>query len=188
MAAYTALLTYEGILTLSSEVSLFWRRRWTGATALFLVTKYMMLLDYNVLGAITFAPLSDQVSGTYILRELMQPVTPSATLASCAAMLKAQAMVSCLIYLPWAVFSALRVLALSGMNWFLAVLTFALSVVPTAMNLWSYSEGLSATTILNLGCQGVWNETGVEAKRWVSVPLPRSSLPVIALFARLTAL
>ncbi|OJT04662.1 hypothetical protein TRAPUB_4598, partial [Trametes pubescens] len=54
-----ALLVYEYIITLDQELGLFWRRKKTGATVLFLSNRYITLLCFAVLGAATFAPMSD---------------------------------------------------------------------------------------------------------------------------------
>ncbi|KAH9855446.1 hypothetical protein C2E23DRAFT_901346 [Lenzites betulinus] len=55
-----ALLVYEYVITFGMEVGLFWRRKITGATILFLVIRYVALLNYGFLGALTFAPISEQ--------------------------------------------------------------------------------------------------------------------------------
>lgn len=57
----SALTAYEYLITLDQEVNLFWRRRITGATLLFLATRYLALLAGPILGAATFAPLPDHV-------------------------------------------------------------------------------------------------------------------------------
>ena len=44
----TALLIFENALTLDREVSLFWKRKVTGASALFLSSRYITLLAYSV--------------------------------------------------------------------------------------------------------------------------------------------
>lgn len=60
-ATHSALTAYEYLITLDQEVNLFWRRRITGATLLFLATRYLALLAGPIFGAATFAPASDQV-------------------------------------------------------------------------------------------------------------------------------
>lgn len=52
---------YEYVITLDQEVSLFWMRRKTGATWLFLLIRYMALLSLCLLNAATYAPMSDEV-------------------------------------------------------------------------------------------------------------------------------
>ncbi len=41
---FAAFVVYEYIITFDREVSLFWRRRFTGATLLFLLNRYITLL------------------------------------------------------------------------------------------------------------------------------------------------
>ncbi|EIW59947.1 uncharacterized protein TRAVEDRAFT_64712 [Trametes versicolor FP-101664 SS1] len=59
--AAIALIAYEYIITFNQEVTLFWKRKPTGATALFFGTRYIGLLTYSFLGAATYAPMSDKV-------------------------------------------------------------------------------------------------------------------------------
>ncbi|KAI0675654.1 hypothetical protein C8Q78DRAFT_1005807 [Trametes maxima] len=56
-------------------------------------------------------------------------------------------------YFPWAAFSALRVLALSRWNWFLATATFLLALGPAAVNLTRYGFDLTGANLLTLGCK-----------------------------------
>ncbi|KAI0788068.1 hypothetical protein C8Q74DRAFT_653320 [Fomes fomentarius] len=44
--ATITLLLYEYAITLPAEVNLFWRRRWTGASILFLLNRYVSILFY----------------------------------------------------------------------------------------------------------------------------------------------
>ncbi|OJT13697.1 hypothetical protein TRAPUB_9796 [Trametes pubescens] len=60
--AAIALIAYEYIITFDQEVALFWRRKATGATALFFGTRYIGLLTYSFLGAATYAPMSDKMN------------------------------------------------------------------------------------------------------------------------------
>ncbi|THH00540.1 hypothetical protein EW026_g2019 [Hermanssonia centrifuga] len=41
--ALTAVITYEYVVTFGQEVEAMWLRKWTGATWLFLVNRYMMI-------------------------------------------------------------------------------------------------------------------------------------------------
>lgn len=59
-----ALLAYEYVITLDQEVALFWKPKITGATVLFMGTRYSALLSNNVLLATSFAQMSDQVRDT----------------------------------------------------------------------------------------------------------------------------
>ncbi|OJT13693.1 hypothetical protein TRAPUB_9792 [Trametes pubescens] len=59
-------LIYEYLITLDQEIKLFWKRGFTGASALFLFVRYSTLICYDILGAISFARLSDNVRALYI--------------------------------------------------------------------------------------------------------------------------
>ncbi|THG92468.1 hypothetical protein EW026_g8443, partial [Hermanssonia centrifuga] len=44
----TALVAYEYIITIGAEVSLIWRRAWTGAVWLFIANRYLMVVSAAV--------------------------------------------------------------------------------------------------------------------------------------------
>ncbi|KAI0331612.1 hypothetical protein GY45DRAFT_1369779 [Cubamyces sp. BRFM 1775] len=69
------------------------------------------------------------------------------------------------IYLPIGIFAALRALALSRMNWKVAVLVFILASGPFAVNLWIYiGAGIYGLEIPVVGCATASNETAHEAR------------------------
>ncbi|KAL1938205.1 hypothetical protein VTO73DRAFT_11849 [Trametes versicolor] len=105
-------LAYEYLITLDQEIKLFWKRGFTGASALFLFVR-------------------------------------------CALIIKAQAGFTIFQYFPWAAFSALRVLALSGMNRPLAALVFLLASAPAAANFTQYRFKLTGLNTPFTGCQVV---------------------------------
>ena len=45
---FTVLLVYEYIITFGQDVQLFWRRKWSGATALFFLNRYLPLLGVRM--------------------------------------------------------------------------------------------------------------------------------------------
>ncbi|OSD00116.1 hypothetical protein PYCCODRAFT_1437671 [Trametes coccinea BRFM310] len=118
--AVLAFLTYEYLITFDSEVGLFWRSKFTGASALFLTNRYWPLL-VNILNITSSARMSDQVLPT-----------------SCDAYVKALQTIELLQYFPWAAFSALRTYALSRGNRALSILVFFLSIVPMGVNFSQY--------------------------------------------------
>ncbi|KAI0351308.1 hypothetical protein OH77DRAFT_944914 [Trametes cingulata] len=130
-----ALLAYEYIITFDQEVALFWKRKMTGATVLFLATRYLALLSYLFLGTATFAPMSDQIQNPVIISQ----------------------------YIVWAAFSALRALALSRMNWLVAGTVFLLASGPFAVNIWVTSLGLIGENVPVVGCSGGSNQTRHQA-------------------------
>ena len=61
-ASFLALIIYEYVITLGGEFGLFWSQKWTGASVLFLVNRYMVLI-YNLTLIRGFYPFSLAVSG-----------------------------------------------------------------------------------------------------------------------------
>lgn len=55
------MVAYEYLITFDQEVTFFWRRKMTGATTLFLATRYLALLTYPILGMATYTRTSDEV-------------------------------------------------------------------------------------------------------------------------------
>ncbi|KAI0730539.1 hypothetical protein C8Q76DRAFT_690621 [Earliella scabrosa] len=106
------LFLYEYLITFTEEVALFWRRKRSGATALFCLNRYYFLF-VCVFQLATDGPI---------------PVK------SCAPLVSVGYAISVFVYLPWAIFSALRALALSK-NWMAAVSVFVLSVATVGINM-----------------------------------------------------
>ncbi|KAI1796103.1 hypothetical protein LXA43DRAFT_970023 [Ganoderma leucocontextum] len=109
------LIMYECTITFSQEVELFWRRKFTLSSVLFLVNRYVPLVVNMI-----FAPWPSNTNTsptTPIILEIFQ-------------------------YLPWAdtsymdhpMFSGLRAYVLSSKTWPLAVLVFILSLAPVVIN------------------------------------------------------
>ena len=61
-----ALIFYEHMLTFGDEVEMFWKRKFTGATAMFLLNRYLILISY-VLELVSVWIKSDYVSGGFQL-------------------------------------------------------------------------------------------------------------------------
>ncbi|KAI0738699.1 hypothetical protein C8Q80DRAFT_1275659 [Daedaleopsis nitida] len=120
-------LVYDYLLTFDREFELFWRRKITWATALFFFNRYVPLLQkiFDIGGGV---PVSLELT--------FQPVKPP-TADGC--------------FIPWAVFSSLRVAALSGSR-VVSVLVFILSMVPFATNLSRYGLGMTGVIVPHFGC------------------------------------
>ncbi|KAH9851994.1 hypothetical protein C2E23DRAFT_886202 [Lenzites betulinus] len=132
-----ALLVYDFILTFDQEVNLFWHRKVTGATVLFLGTRYMAILTV-ITGLLSFATVSNHV------------------FVPCTGLVRAQAAVEMCQYPFWAAFSALRALALSGMNWALGAVVFIMALAPFIVNVWSViNEHLSGANDPIFGCGAI---------------------------------
>ncbi|KAI1783015.1 hypothetical protein LXA43DRAFT_1103125 [Ganoderma leucocontextum] len=121
--AAAALFLYEYLVTIDYEVEIFWKRRFTGASALFFLNRYLRLLFY-ISELVFWAALSTPTRGT-----------GSSGLFSCATLTRFTFVFGLFAYVVWAAFSALRMLAVSSKNWFLSILVFGLSLVPFAVDL-----------------------------------------------------
>ncbi|KAI1783671.1 hypothetical protein LXA43DRAFT_1045563 [Ganoderma leucocontextum] len=145
--ATLALIVYEYLITVGAEVELFWRRKITGASVLFLTNRYLVLF-YNLsllralwpftLSVRSFIFFSNAVNadsggrGTYPVQRCFPPV--EALIISCAQWANGTRAVEILCYVPWGAFSALRVFALTDRNWLIALIVFLLSMAPVGIN------------------------------------------------------
>ncbi|TBU26484.1 hypothetical protein BD311DRAFT_667451 [Dichomitus squalens] len=124
--AITSLLAYEWVIGLGKEVNLFWREKVTGATVLFLLNRYAPLVY-----------MLSSYSGS-------MAVTDKVAVESCNASVMTSFALDNLQYVPWALFSSLRVYALCGKRWVAAMPVLVFSVIPIGINLthfyWSHGE------------------------------------------------
>ncbi|KAI8974607.1 hypothetical protein BD414DRAFT_498188 [Trametes punicea] len=140
--AVLTFLTYECLITFDREVALFWRNKFTGASLLFLINRYLPLL-VNLLNITSSARMSDY---------------------SCDMYIKALQTIELLQYFPWAAFSALRTFALSRGNRALAGFVFLLSIVPIGVNFSQY-HWLVVDNDPTLGCSSRSTVSEEVAKR-----------------------
>ncbi|KAJ3005093.1 hypothetical protein NUW54_g4497 [Trametes sanguinea] len=160
--ASLALLAYEYLITFTDEVRLIWLRKKTGATFLFLIIRYHAMITLLILQSITFVPVSSEVyAHSYMKGRAALTVHP----ISCSLYAKVQVPLQFSEFVPWAAFSSLRVLALSRMNYPLALLVFVLACGPFAVNVWQVAvAGISGFNIPVAGCFGASGETPAQAK------------------------
>ncbi|KAI0765601.1 hypothetical protein BD413DRAFT_162580 [Trametes elegans] len=59
VATWTAFLVYDYRITFHQEVRLFWRHRFTAASALFFYIPYSTLVTYDVLGMVAWGRIPD---------------------------------------------------------------------------------------------------------------------------------
>ncbi|KAI0722600.1 hypothetical protein C8Q76DRAFT_782822, partial [Earliella scabrosa] len=109
-SAATALLAYEYMVAFDREVDLFWKRKLTMATVLFIANRYV--------------PLAATIMN----------LPYSVTIQSCGPVSYTLNVVRIAQYLPWAVFSAARVFVLSSRTWFIALGVFLLSMSPVIID------------------------------------------------------
>ncbi|KAI0642053.1 hypothetical protein C8Q79DRAFT_1013933 [Trametes meyenii] len=150
--AVTTMLAYDYIITFNEEIKLFWSRKITGASVLFFIIRYAALLNYTILNPALSAKLSD-VRWDHLVR------------LNCARLTQVQFIFATFQYIPWAAFSALRVLALSGMRWPLALLVFLLALGPSAVNFAAFKLiALTGANVLTVGCQGEDSATDLQGE------------------------
>ncbi|KAI0324214.1 hypothetical protein GY45DRAFT_1439224 [Cubamyces sp. BRFM 1775] len=134
--AAVTLLAYDYVITFGQEVQYIWMRKKTGAACLFFAVRYLALLALVFLESMSYIPMSDHI-------------TASAQIAQ---------------YVPWAVFSGLRALALSGLNWPLATIVFVVACGPFAVNVWTLAiVGVVGENYPVVGCIGSTALTAAQA-------------------------
>ncbi|EIW58665.1 uncharacterized protein TRAVEDRAFT_47807 [Trametes versicolor FP-101664 SS1] len=145
--AIPAFLGFEYLVTFDREVELFWKRKFTGASVLFLLNRYLPLLTV-ILDLSQSTPMSDRRYADICFVR----IGAVDRIHSCASFVKLTAIVSVLQYIPWAAFSTLRAFALSARHRFLTTfLIFTLSVVPIVVNYARY-RWLTAVNNSIYGC------------------------------------
>ncbi|KAL7281480.1 hypothetical protein ACG7TL_004795 [Trametes sanguinea] len=160
-----ALPAYDYLITLDQEVRLVWMRKKTAATWLFLVIRYHALVAMVFLQAISSMPMSDNLYATLATPFATPTKIDTIPPLRCSTYVKVQAAVQFAQYVTWAAFSALRALALSGMNWLAAAVVFILACGPFAVNMWQITAvGVVGFNIPEVGCIGSSNITAAEAK------------------------
>ncbi|KAI0682287.1 hypothetical protein C8T65DRAFT_750688 [Cerioporus squamosus] len=125
---------YECIITVGGEVELFWFAKWTGASVLYLLNRYIVGFYSIYILASSFVQSSQE---RYVGIKFVR-------------------VISVMQYLPWAAFSALRALALSQ-NWPLATLIFLLSCLPVGVNLAQFHFDLGGVIIPVYDCIGTYD-------------------------------
>ncbi|PCH33336.1 hypothetical protein WOLCODRAFT_21928, partial [Wolfiporia cocos MD-104 SS10] len=117
--AANCLVFYEYAITLSDEVALVWAGGGWLSKWLFLLNRYSMLV--------------------YVLLEILG-VLPWNTIPSCVAYNVVSALLGLISVVSWAVFSGIRVYAISGRRWHLVCLAVTLGLVPVATNVYGFVE------------------------------------------------
>ncbi|KAM5540064.1 hypothetical protein V8D89_006204, partial [Ganoderma adspersum] len=126
-----ALIAYDYVLTLRREVNLFWGRRVNTSSMLFYAVRYLAIA-YHV-GLVHFRTETvpyPVCKSRYILDIVLRNIG----------------------YLPWAMFSALRVYALSFKCWPLAAFVFFWSILPIPLNYYGDLHHISSVPDPIFGC------------------------------------
>lgn len=120
--AVTSLILYDYLLTLSREVELVWHSQRSPAKYTFFYNRYCVLLW-----------------AFYVVISLLR-----SSQTSCVAEFIVSSCFDISFFATWAVFSALRVWAISGRDWRPTSLTLALGLVPVATNMLNYIRSKAA--------------------------------------------
>ncbi|KAI1782490.1 hypothetical protein LXA43DRAFT_905611 [Ganoderma leucocontextum] len=140
----------------ADEVELFWKKDVNGASVLFFLTRYVVLF-YNLSILWFWWPFTETVSLRYL--EAIQTI-------------------GILCYVPWGAFSALRVFALTGGEWYIAAIVFLLSMGTVAINFavfWWF--GVAIDPVWGLP-SGNFNTTGPQHQVSFLIIISRGSLIV----------
>ncbi|KAJ8487771.1 hypothetical protein ONZ51_g3950 [Trametes cubensis] len=110
-----AWLGWEYLITLDREVRLVWRRKINSASVIFLLNRYIMLVQFAVQLPLSFL-ISDERYADF-MRARFDRVAP---------------------YFVWAAFSSLRAYAMSNRTWPIAILVYLLSIATACYNIYNF--------------------------------------------------
>ncbi|OBZ75394.1 hypothetical protein A0H81_04370 [Grifola frondosa] len=139
LAAAAALLVFDYMVTFDREVYLIWKRKTTGATILFMLNRYIIILAF-IVAVVETVRLTDK-SG--LLKFFLQ---------SCHDIFWFVQVFDLLPYIVWAAFSSLRAYALSDYNRPLAATILVFGLAPVGVNLYSYTQDSPVNLFYPVGC------------------------------------
>ncbi|KAH9917901.1 uncharacterized protein BXZ73DRAFT_105421 [Epithele typhae] len=129
-------LAFEWLITVGDEVNLFWTKKKTVATVLFILNRYTPILY-----------MASSFSGANAWTD-----------SSCNASVLTSIMLDALQYIPWALFSALRVHATTEKRWDVAIFVALLSLAPLAEGM-VHMTFIHGEIIPGWGCGGIDTES-----------------------------
>ncbi|TFK86762.1 hypothetical protein K466DRAFT_600045 [Polyporus arcularius HHB13444] len=164
------LIFFEHILTFGDEVEMFWKQKFTGATVIFLLNRYLILVSY-LMELATIWIEDDNVS-TDLLFDF-------------GIVIRTKDVFYFGLYIPWAAFSALRTYALTNRHWPLPVFVFLLSLVAYGTDMAQYAVGLTGyvDTAWGWGCVTAVPDLGETLsiqRMFVTLDLPTRGLTIAA--------
>ncbi|KAH9928744.1 uncharacterized protein B0H18DRAFT_1000427 [Fomitopsis serialis] len=112
--AAATMIFHEHMITITQEVRYVWGQRLTGATLIFLLNRYVVLI----------------LGSTIVLQTVAwdTPLAPANASGSCEATIVLYDVVSILLYIIVAIFSALRAYAICGRKWTFTLATLGLGL------------------------------------------------------------
>ncbi|KAI0074701.1 hypothetical protein K474DRAFT_1709658 [Panus rudis PR-1116 ss-1] len=141
----TSLFIYDSILAFPQEIRCIWQKKWSGTTLLYAVIRYSTMMDMVMKTLITTAPLQD-VKGYAEQFWSYSSLLNSFTLNSCKAINITDAILLIMSSLGIAVFECLRVWAISGKNWILAIAVLLPALLAPAIDI--YINSVPTTLLL----------------------------------------
>ncbi|OCH87679.1 hypothetical protein OBBRIDRAFT_795996, partial [Obba rivulosa] len=117
-AAASALVIFDHLSTLPREVNLIWRRKLSPVAILFHLNRWTLLVWAALNFTIAFFPILTQTS--------------------CMTMTSINSVLDTILMTVWACFSAIRVYAVSGRSWWMAIVVGLLSMAPVAINMYQF--------------------------------------------------
>ncbi|KAI0738618.1 hypothetical protein C8Q80DRAFT_1275587 [Daedaleopsis nitida] len=148
--AVLALVIYDYAITLGQEIEMFWRRKLTGATALFLLNRYLLVLDY-IFNIATIERSSEVAYVSYFpVCHANHPVHHDYGRASCAVLVKAE---NSLYNVQYRVTSPGQHSRLFNVP--VALLVGLLTLVPLGLNMSQFASGLTGMIDPIFGCTEV---------------------------------
>ncbi|KAI0730592.1 hypothetical protein C8Q76DRAFT_792748 [Earliella scabrosa] len=151
----------EYLFTFHQEVELYWRRKFTGASGLFFVNRYL-LISLTIIQIYGFFPMSDKRQVNSGVRRI--PAQDADPRGSCTIYAPFANVVNYLQYIPWAVFAAMRGYALTR-SLIVALVLFLLSSVTLVLNFITFAFGLTGVNQIIDGCTSTATLTADMAKR-----------------------
>ncbi|RDX45391.1 hypothetical protein OH76DRAFT_1408156 [Lentinus brumalis] len=135
-----SLLIYDYVVTFDLEAELFWTRKFTGASLLFVSNRYIaIVLELFAMAELSFTLTDGSCNGLSKTASIMQDVR----------------------FLPWAAFAAMRGFALTKSRATAAVI-FTLSIAPLVVNLAQFAIGMTGIAEPIVGCVSSRNSTPQE--------------------------
>ncbi|KAL6300947.1 hypothetical protein BKA93DRAFT_828648 [Sparassis latifolia] len=143
--AALAVLFYDHMLTLPAEVRFLWTRKFSGATLLFMLNRYITLFGKTIL-LVTGFSWPNQTDAVRISMLSLQEI-PSyrcSVSQSCAAPVYLVEISTISVYIIVALISALRIYAIWNKDWRLFALVLAVGLAVPAINIYHYANSVPA--------------------------------------------
>ncbi|RDX56696.1 hypothetical protein OH76DRAFT_1477273 [Lentinus brumalis] len=157
--AVFAVLLFEYLITFDREVQFAWGRELSWARTIFLLNRYLSILEYLVV----LGPLLPTVNYVrHVHNDVLHCHKLTDTRTSCALLTRLMQVFQIVLYIVWAAFAGLRVYAISARNFVVTVVVVVLAVVPAVTN--AYVASLTSVALSDLGCM---SEMDLPILTWI---------------------